>query len=452
MQAPSAAIKRYLPKSLFWRAVLILVIPILLLQGVVASVFVRRHYDSLTEQMAGAIAREIGFAVRTVEEAEDADLARKRLDRISRTLHLDMRLEPVAPISPGMRRAVYDLTGRVIGETFDRLIAHPTRLDLLSVRKHAYVQVLTERGILTAVVPRTRMNASNPHHVLVWMTGAAVALTGVAVVFLRNQVRPIRELARAAAAFGRGRAVPFRPRGAEEVRRAGQAFLDMRRRIERQIGQRTAMLCGVSHDLRTPLTRMKLALAVAPPCAETEELARDVAEMEQMIEAFLDFARGEGVEPPEPVDVAALAEEVAADARRNGLELTLSVNSEAGDGDDAGIGGRVSMRRHAIKRCLANLLDNAARYGQRVAMAVRLTPRVLEFAIEDDGPGIPAERREEAMRPFTRLDASRNQDEGPGVGLGLSITLDIARSHGGTLTLEDSGALGGLKASLLLPR
>ncbi len=442
----SAAIKRYLPKSLFWRAALILLIPILLLQGVVGSVFFRRHYDSLTEQMAGSVAREIGFAIRTVEEAEDDAAARQRLARISRTLDLDMSLEPPGQIRAGARRAFYDLTGAVIVETFARVIAHPTALDLLAVRKHAFVRVLTARGVLTAVVPRTRMNASNPHHVLVWMAGTAIGLTTVAVVFLRNQVRPIRELARAAAAFGRGRAVPFRPRGAEEVRRAGQAFLDMRRRIERQIGQRTAMLCGVSHDLRTPLTRMKLALAVAPPCPETEELARDVAEMERMIEAFLDFARGETAEPAEPVDVAALAEEVADDARRNGLALALSVRREAGDG------GRVSMRRDAIKRCLANLLDNAARYGQRVAMGVRLTPKVLEFAIEDDGPGIPTERREEALRPFTRLDASRNQDEGPGVGLGLSIALDIARSHGGTLTLEESAALGGLKASLLLPR
>ncbi|MEM9146869.1 MAG: ATP-binding protein [Pseudomonadota bacterium] len=442
----SGPLKRTLPKSLFWRAFLILVIPILVLQGVVASVFIRRHYDAVTEQMAGSVAQELAFAVRLVEAAEDQSQAATQLRRLARPLGLGLALDPNGVVAPGVERVFYDRTGRVVAEIIQRRIANPLSMDFRRLRKRVDIRILTDQGVLRAQVPRGRVNASNPHLVLVWMTVTAAGLTIVAAIFLRNQMRPIRELALAAAAFGRGRTVPFRPRGAEEVRWAGHAFLDMRKRIERQIGQRTTLLSGVSHDLRTPLTRMKLALAVAEPSPEVEEIGRDVAEMERMIEAFLEFARGEGAEEPLPVDVVALGREVVADAARGGAPVDLHPVIETPE-DPA-----VPLRRAAIKRCLTNLVDNAVRYGARVELGIRLTPRVAEFTVEDDGPGIPSDRRDEALKPFSRLDESRNQDEGSGVGLGLSIALDVARSHGGALSLDDSPTLGGLRATVLLPR
>ncbi|MEO0621554.1 MAG: ATP-binding protein [Pseudomonadota bacterium] len=446
MASASGLLKRYLPTSLFWRAFLILVIPILVLQGVVASVFIRRHYDAVTVQMAGSVAQELGFAIRLVEAAETETEARTQLRRLARPLDLGLALDPDGVVEPRVERAFYDLTGRVIAEIFQARIVEPISIDFVSLRKRVDVRIVTDKGVLRAQVPRGRVNASNPHLVLVWMTLTAMGLTAVAAVFLRNQMRPIRELALAAAAFGRGRTVVFRPRGAEEVRWAGHAFLDMRKRIERQIGQRTALLSGVSHDLRTPLTRMKLALAVAEPGPETAEIARDVEEMERMIEAFLDFARGEGAEEPVPVDVVLLAQELVDDAARKGHEVMLT--EEIDTPEDR----LVALRRDAIKRCLTNLIENATRYGTQVALRLRLTPRILEFTVEDDGPGIQANRREEALKPFARLDESRNQDAGSGVGLGLSIALDIARSHGGSLALDDSPGLGGLRATVLLPR
>jgi two-component system osmolarity sensor histidine kinase EnvZ len=278
------------------------------------------------------------------------------------------------------------------------------------------------------------------------MTLAALLLTVVAVIFLRNQIRPIHELARAASAFGRGRSVAFRPSGAVEIRSAGTAFVSMRARLERQIEQRTRMLSGVSHDLRTPLTRMKLALAVADETPEIREFGRDVEEMEHMLDAFLDFARGEGGELAEPADPAELAQEVVADARRKGIEITLYSQVETPGEPE------VEMRRRALKRCLTNLVDNAASYGAQVSLSIRLTLRTLEFSVEDDGPGIPEDKREEVLLPFTRLDEARNQNVASGVGLGLSIAQDIARGHGGSLLLDDSPRLGGLKATVLLPR
>ncbi|MEM1346277.1 MAG: ATP-binding protein [Pseudomonadota bacterium] len=442
----TATIKRSLPTGLFWRAFLILVIPMIGLQVVVASVFIQRHYDGVTEQMARSVAREINHAIRSVEAAPDPETAQALLDAMAVPFGLQMGLDVGGAVEVTAVRAFYDLTGSVIAETLSRTVERPMALDFLSVRKHLDARIQTGTGVLRVLIPRARMNAANPHLLLVWMSATALALTLVASIFLRNQIKPIRELARAATAFGRGRTEHFRPAGAEEVRRAGWAFLDMRQRIERQIGQRTLMLSGVSHDLRTPLTRMRLALAVFEPGPEVEELERDVIEMERMLAAFLDFARGEGGEEPVGLDPVEIAAEVGEDARRQGTALTLYARVDTSEVR------LVTLRRGAIKRALTNLVEKDARFGSQVRLSTRLTRRALEFAVEDDGPGIPPERREEAVRPFTRLDAARNQDAGSGVGLGLSIALDIARSHGGLLRLDDSPSLGGLRATVHLPR
>jgi two-component system osmolarity sensor histidine kinase EnvZ len=446
MQGIRVLLKKFLPKSLFGRALLILLLPILLLQAVVASMFVQRHYDAVTEQMAGSVARELNFAIARIEAAGTREEARAVLAEIAPQFGMEMGLDEGSVVETRALRAFYDFTGGVIEETLKDVVHRPIALDLINLRKFADARIVTTKGVLRVQIPRSRMNASNPHQLFIWMTVAALLLALVAVVFLRNQIRPINELARAAAAFGRGRAVAFRPSGAVEVRSAGAAFVNMRARIERQIEQRTRMLSGVSHDLRTPLTRMKLALAVAGDIPELREISRDVDEMEHMLDAFLDFARGEGGELAEPADPAELAGEIAADARRKGIALALYIQIETPAEPE------VDLRRRALKRCLTNLVDNAASYGSQVSLSTRLNRRFLEFAVEDDGPGIPEDKRDAVLRPFTRLDEARNQNVASGVGLGLSIAQDIARSHGGSLLLDDSPRLGGLRATVLLPR
>ncbi|MEM9061691.1 MAG: ATP-binding protein [Pseudomonadota bacterium] len=446
MDRLASNLKRYLPNSLFGRALMILVLPIILLQAVVALVFIQRHYDGVTAQMASSIAREINYAIDVVDRAADADEARQMMEQLSTPLGLELGLSEGDTVAPSALREFYDVTGGVIAETLRDEVSQPVALDMVSLSKLVDVRAATSKGVLRILIPRRRMNAANPHLLLVWMGASALLLTGIAIVFLRNQIRPIRDLAKTAAAFGRGRSTPFRPSGAEEVRRAGAAFLDMRNRIERHVDQRTSMLSGVSHDLKTPLTRMKLALAVSDDTPETKELTRDVNEMEQMLAAFLAFARGEGGEDSAPASPVDLAEEVAHDARRRHAEVSVFAQVETPESP------LIEMRRRAVKRALANLVENAVIYGERAAISVRLTRKFVEFVVEDDGPGIPAEQRDEALKPFTRLDAARNQNETSGTGLGLSIALDIARSHGGSLRFEDSERMGGLRVSLLLPR
>ena len=446
MQGLGRLLKRYMPKSLFRRALIILVLPIFLLQVIVALVFIQRHYDGVTAQMASSIAFELNYAISRVEAAADLKEAEDLLLEMSGPLGLQMGLVEGEEVEPAAVRSRLDVTGGVIEATLLAEVRRPITMDLVRVPKYVVARIGTSRGVLRVLIPRRRVNAANPHLMLVWMTVSAVLLTGIAIVFLRNQVRPIRELAQAATAFGRGRSPRFRPSGAEEVRRAGAAFLDMRTRIERHVEARTRMLSGVSHDLKTPLTRMKLALAVADETEETEELSRDVDEMEHMLAGFLAFARGEGGEDSVTTSPVDLAERVAADARRRGGRVSVFAEIATPTRPD------VEMRRGSIRRALTNLVENAVLYGGTVEIGVRLTRRVVEFSVEDDGPGIAADRHDEAMKPFTRLDEARNQDAATGTGLGLSIAADIARSHGGTLALEESTRMGGLKAVLTLPR
>lgn len=438
--------KRYVPRSLFGRALLIFVLPVIILQAVVAYVFVQRHFEGATRQMAGVVAKELNYAVEIVERAEEPLLAQARLDELARPLGITFGLVEGAIVEPRAIREFYDVAGGAVEQAFKRDVTRPLALDLVSDSRVIDARVQTAKGVLRALIPRDRMIASNPEYLLFWMFGTAAGLMAVAVFFLRRQIQPIRQLAAAAEDFGKGRDTAFRPRGAEEVRKAGVAFLDMKSRLERQIEQRTRMLSGVSHDLRTPLTRMKLALAMLDEDEDVEALRKDVDEMERMLGEFLAFARGEQGEEMVPVDPVRLAEEVAADARRRGSAVTVMAMVDTPGEPTA------PMRRMAVKRALANLVGNAAEFGARVDITTRVTRKFIEFTVEDDGPGIPEAARELAFRPFERLDAARNQDKGGGVGLGLSIALDIARSHGGELSLHESERLGGLKARFRAPR
>jgi two-component system osmolarity sensor histidine kinase EnvZ len=297
------------------------------------------------------------------------------------------------------------------------------------------------QGVLRIIAPRDRAFATRGHIFILWLGGATFLLTAVAILFIRNQVRAIERLAAAAEAFGKGVEVPdFKPHGAKEVRQAAYAFLDMRERIQRHLEQRTALLASVSHDLRTPLTRLKLELALSDPTSRTDEMKRDLAEMEHMIDEYLAFARGQAGEGVEVVGVRDLIDQVGEGARRAGAEVAIAADQSLA----------ASVRPNAFKRALSNLIMNAAAHGEHVTVAARALPSGgVEIAVDDDGPGIPPDRYEEAFKPFSRLDEARNQNL-KGVGLGLAIARDVARGHGGDVVLEKS-ELGGLRAVIRLP-
>ncbi len=439
-------LKPYLPRSLFGRAILILIVPIVALQMVVAIVFIQRHFEDVTQQMTRSIAREIAVALQVIDTSPSGDIAQLRLNNLSRPLALRLGFDEAGTLEAENSRVFYDLSGRALTAELQTLLGPDISVDLASDSKVVDLRVQTSKGVLHAIIPRVRVTASNPHQLLVLMITAALLLIVIAVLFLRNQVRPIRDLANAAEAFGKGRSEPFRPAGAEEVRRAGNAFLSMRGRLERQIEQRTQMLSGVSHDLRTPLTRMKLTLALVDDQPEIAELTRDVDDMERMLDEFLAFARGDQLEDVVTVDAVEFVDDIVEMTRRSGKQISLSCSIEDPESKE------LSLRKGAVQRAVQNLINNAAHYGTRVRLSLRLLAKTVEFVVEDNGPGIPKDAREAVMRPFARLDASRNQNKGGGVGLGLSIAQDVARSHGGVLELGDSADLGGLKACLRIPR
>lgn len=437
------AIKRYLPRRLFGRAVLILLVPIVFLQLIVGVVIIQRHFDGVTRQLARGVALEIAVIAERVEAVGGLD--QTTLD-FARPIGLGVRLDQGATIEPGFERNWWDWSGRVIKSTIDNEVPLPVAVDLAQTSLAALIDVNTSVGVLSFRVSRARMSARNPQQLIILMVVASILLTVISLIFLKNQVRPIRLLAHAADSFGKGQVVAYQPSGAEEVRRAGHAFLAMRSRIERQIEQRTIMLSGVSHDLRTPLTRMRLALATAEDESDLAEIENDITEMEGMLNEFLAFASGDQQEKPVEVDAYELAQALAQSARRDGHELTFVLNERSG--------GKytVILREMAIRRAVQNLLSNAARYGDKRSMSLDLHDRYVGFIVEDDGPGIAVQDRSEAMKPFSRLDKARNQDKGGGVGLGLAIAQDIARSHGGRLTLDTSPELGGLRVTLTIPR
>lgn len=436
-------LKNYMPRSLFGRAALILVVPVVTVQLVVSVVFIQRHFDGVTRQLSRGVMLETQLLVRAVETAGSLQEAQDRAADMARALSVGMTLPAEAIPEGGDQRSIWDLSGREVGTVLHEGLPALEVVDLASTDRQVHLWLTTPFGPMRVTLNRSRLTASNPHQLLVVTALASILMTAVAYVFLRNQLSPITRLATVAEAFGRGQNLPYRPRGALEVRAAGSAFLDMRARIERQIEQRTLLLSGVSHDLRSPLTRLKLGLTFLPEDADTNGLKRDVEDMERLVDEFLAFVRGDQTEATVETDPADLVAEVVDKARRGGLDVALGPCSGA---------GKVRVRPQAIVRALENLVGNAVRYGSRAEVSFALTERSLRLSVEDDGPGIPKDKRDEALLPFTRLDAARNPNQGGGVGLGLSIAADIARSHGGTLRLGESETLGGLRADLVLGR
>ncbi len=442
-----AWLKHFLPRGLYGRAALILILPVVTIQLVVSVVFIQRHFERVTEQMTTSMLREIALVVERADTAETQAQAATRMAELAQALDLRLELPAPRPVPATDRREITDFTGLTVQSTLRAGLPGMIALDLTAGGR-VQLWVATRHGPLYIGFPRIWVSAANPHQLLVLMVFVSVLMTLIAFLFLRNQLRPIQRLARAAEAFGKGQIAPYRPTGALEVRAAGKAFLEMRDRIERQTESRRLMLSGISHDLRTPLTRLRLGLSMLPEEPETEAeiaaMARDVTEMGKMIDAFLNVAREEAMAgEPEPVEICAFVAQVVEDAVRAGQPVQLVACPEAPV--------QTVLRPDALRRALENLIGNAVRYGTRAEVSVTVRPRSLRLLVEDDGPGIPAERREEAMRPFTRLDPARNQDRGQGVGLGLAIAADIARGHGGSLSLLEGKRLGGLAAELILP-
>lgn len=435
-------LKRYVPRGLYGRAALILLLPVITIQIVVSVIFVQRHFEDVTFQMTRNLALDLGLVQQEINRTETPEKARAKIAQFAVPLQLTFEL-PVENWPEANQRRFFDLSGRIVFRVLASDIPTVKVVDLLSDRRAVILWMQTRHGMARVKLSRNQVSASNPHQFFVLMVFVGALMTFIAFIFLRNQLRPIKRLARAAEAFGRGRNVEYRPAGAIEVRSAGSAFLDMRARIERQIEQRTLMLSGVSHDLRTPLTRLRLGLSMLDEQVDTADLERDIADMEQLLDAFLAFARDDALDDPTAVDPIELVQGIVEKSVRAGG----SVSFEKGINQ-----GLALIRPMAIERAVENLIGNGLRYGTSVLVSLSQSEKIVKITVEDDGPGIAENLREEALKPFARLDNARNQDRGSGVGLGLSISNDIARRHGGSLRLGQSTQMGGLQVDLIIPR
>jgi two-component system, OmpR family, osmolarity sensor histidine kinase EnvZ len=430
----------FMPKGLYARALLIIILPMVILQSVVAFVFMERHWNVVTQRLSAGVVQDIAALIDVYRGyPQDADQAQIR--RIAQErLGLVVDFLPISEMPPPGPKPFFSLLDSALSEELRKQIARPFWIDTVGKSALVEIRVQLDKNVMRVFARRSAAYASNSDIFLIWMVGTSTVLLIVAIIFLRNQIKPILKLADAAESFGKGRDVPnFRPRGAREVRRAAQAFIEMKTRVERAIEQRTTMLAGVSHDLRTVLTRFKLELALLDENPEIEAMKKDVDEMARMLEAYLAFARGDLGEGSAPTDMAAFLDELKDDAERHGHKASVIFHGPP----------VVTVRPAAFKRCLANLVSNAARYAPSIAITGHRDHRYLTITVDDDGPGIPAAQREDVFKPFLRLDDARNQDEG-GTGLGLAIARDIARSHGGDIALGDS-PLGGLRATVRVP-
>jgi two-component system osmolarity sensor histidine kinase EnvZ len=440
MRRALRTLKKILPRGLFGRSLLIIVLPFVLLQGLMTFVFYQAHWDTVSRRLSLGVAGDLVTIIQVLQADVEPGVKSRLLTSARHNTSIDFVFEEgaILPNVPSLttNRIVDRMLTRALGE---RLV-YPFQVDTRSLQDLVRIKIQLADGVLTTTVPRKRIASSTTTVFVVWMVGASIILIGIGAVFLRNQMKPIRRLGRAAEAFGKGRPIPpIKPEGATEVRQATAAFLDMQERIQRQMQQRTEMLSGVSHDLRTPLTRMKLELAMMPASDVRENLESDIQQMERMIEEYLAFVRGEGGEAARRVGLDDIVKEVVEESRRQGARVQCTTTGDL----------MLEVRPSAMKRCLTNLVENAARFGSMIEVSARRLERTIELTVDDNGPGIPKDERENVFKPFVRLDHSRNPATG-GAGLGLSIARDIVHAHGGEIALLESPR-GGLRVRLTIP-
>ncbi len=432
-----------MPKGLYARALIIIIAPMVLLQSVVAFVFMERHWETVTQRLSEGTTRDIALLLSVYETYSHNDNYEKLIRMAQKDLHLSVQILPDQDLPPARSKPFFALLDRTLSDQIRKQIGKPFWIDTVGRSHLVEIRIKLEEAVFRVLARRSQTYASNSHIFLIWMVGTSLVLLTVAILFLHNQIKPILRLAQAAERFGKGRPTPpdFRPRGAREVRAAARAFIEMRDRIERQMAQRTTMLAGVSHDLRTILTRFKLQLAMAGDSEEATDMRRDVDEMQAMLEDYMAFAQGDSSEQISRVNIRQLLRESRKQAAHSGKQVTLKMPEEP---------VIVALRARAFKRAVDNVVSNAVRFADHVSIDAARTKRFLSIRIEDDGLGIPEDEREEVFRPFYRLDDARQQDTGVSTGLGLSIARDIIRSHGGDIVLSDS-KMGGLKATIRVP-
>jgi len=433
--------KRVLPRSLYGRSLLILVLPLVLAQIIATWVFYDRHWDTVARRLSASVAADIALTLDSLSIADNQRERRIVFERALADTELYYGFRPGETLPKGMRRATTGRMDEYLADAISQRLGLPFQIDGDFDPRDFLVSIQTGDGVMEVAVPKKRLFTPTTYIFMMWMVGSSLVLMGVAALFMRNQVRSLRRLAVAVDDFGKGRDVPnFKLEGATEVRQTGAAFLKMRERIQRQITQRTEMLAGVSHDLRTPLTRMRLALELQKNDAKSAELKSDLATMERMLKGYIDFARGEGTEETRSSDLSVLINDAVNALGRAGTPVLLALPGSC----------ILPLRPDAMRRCLGNLIANARRYGKHVWVTLIEGKNAVEVLVDDDGPGIPPAERENVFRPFFRLEPSRNPETG-GTGLGLAVARDVARGHGGNILLEDSPQ-GGLRARLRLPK
>ena len=442
------SLKRYLPTSLLGRAVLILLFPIVLVEIIIGIAFIQRHFEQVTDQMSEGIALEIIFMKNELEKHIESGVKPHDLKKM--IYELGDKFGYTAKYDPNLELTLlddvnfYDVSGKTFINNLNEKLDSISAFDLSNPRI-VNIQTLVSSGRLDLMISRKRISASNPHQLLVLMILLTLLLVFLSLIILKNQIRPIGKLAKAAEAFGKGQFVNFKPGGSDEVRRAGVAFLAMRARIERQIKQRTQMLSGVSHDLRTPLTRLKLALTLQSQSQEVTDMLEDVDSMEAMLVEFLEFSKVSKKEVTKKIVLEAFLSSLIKKNKRYFENIHLDVTASLEKNFT------MEVRENGLKRGIQNVIDNAMTFGDRVNLIVTRDSNNITLNIEDNGPGINEENYELAFRPFSRLDESRNQNSHSGVGLGLTITTDIVRNHGGKISLYRSEKLGGLGVSIRIP-
>ena len=432
-------LKPLMPKTLLGRSLLIIVMPLVLLQLISGVIFYETHWDTIALRLARSVAGDIGGVIDFISDKPDSKSKTQIFTIAADKFNLKMKFRDGAILTYG-NKGKNGLMEKMLTHAMNDYVRKPFTIDTISEKRYVIIEVQLSNGVLRTIAPKKRLFSSTAIVFVLWMVGTSLILFVIAMIFMRNQVRPIRRLAIAAENFGKGRDVSsFKPEGASEVRQAATAFLAMRDRITRQIRQRTDMLAGVSHDLRTPLTRMRLEIEMLSDALAAEHLKTDVTEMEHMLEGYLAFARGEGTEKPRPTNLTAIVDSVVAQSLRNGglIDYHSEDNLE------------LPLRQNAFRRSITNLIDNASRFAEHILIRIGQQDDAIEIIIDDDGPGIPEEHHDDVFKPFYRIEGSRNQGTG-GIGLGMTIARDVIRSHGGELQLSTS-PIGGLRVRIRLP-